>query len=82
MTASTFPAALELRAGALRLALRPDLGGAIAGFGGCPMAEDDLVGNLTTELFVRDMEERGVRTGLDLGQLDNCVRLAGEVFPT
>ena len=32
MTASTSPAALELRAGALRLALRPDLGGAIAGF--------------------------------------------------
>jgi len=32
MTASPAPTVLELRAGALRLALRPDLGGAIAGF--------------------------------------------------
>jgi aldose 1-epimerase len=31
MTAATHPSALELRAGALRLALRPDLGGCIAG---------------------------------------------------
>ena len=54
---------------------------AIAGYGGCPMAEDDLVGNLTTELFVADLEERDVRTDLDLKQLGRCVRLAGEVFP-
>jgi len=32
MTAASPPLAIELRAGALRLALRPDLGGAIAGF--------------------------------------------------
>lgn len=32
MTAATLTPALELHAGALRLALRPDLGGAIAGF--------------------------------------------------
>jgi hydroxymethylglutaryl-CoA lyase len=54
---------------------------AIAGYGGCPMAEDDLVGNLTTELFVQELEGRGERTGLDLEQLGKCVRLAGEVFP-
>lgn len=54
---------------------------AIAGFGGCPMAEDDLVGNLTTELFVQELESRGERTGLDLEQLARCVRMAGEVFP-
>lgn len=54
---------------------------AIAGYGGCPMAEDDLVGNLTTELFVEEMESRGARTSLDLNQLAECVRRAGEVFP-
>jgi hydroxymethylglutaryl-CoA lyase len=54
---------------------------AIRGFGGCPMAEDDLVGNLTTELFVRDLEARGVRTGLDMPQLERCVVEAGKVFP-
>lgn len=32
MTAATAPTTLELQAGALRLALRPDLGGSIAGF--------------------------------------------------
>ncbi len=55
--------------------------GAIKGYGGCPMAEDDLVGNLQTELFVRSLEERGVSTGLDLAQLDRCVAEASGVFP-
>mgnify|MGYP003597123767 CR=1 FL=1 len=54
---------------------------AIAGFGGCPMAEDDLVGNLTTELFVDGLQHDGVPTTLDLDQLKRCVRLAAEVFP-
>jgi len=55
--------------------------GAINGYGGCPMAEDELVGNLQTELFVRSMEERGINTGLDLAQLDRCVAEAAGVFP-
>jgi hydroxymethylglutaryl-CoA lyase len=55
--------------------------GALKGYGGCPMAEDDLVGNLAMELFVADLEARGIGTGLDLSQLERCVRLAGEVFP-
>lgn len=55
--------------------------GAIKGYGGCPMAEDELVGNLQMELFVRDLESRGVRTWLDLAQLDKCVGEAAGVFP-
>ena len=55
--------------------------GAIRGYGGCPMAEDELVGNLQMELFVRDLEERGVRTGLDLELLDRSVQLSQRVFP-
>lgn len=55
---------------------------AIAGYGGCPMAEDDLVGNLTTELFVGGLHERGISTGLDQEQLGRCVRIAAEVFPS
>ncbi|MCB9170100.1 MAG: hydroxymethylglutaryl-CoA lyase [Flavobacteriales bacterium] len=54
--------------------------GAIKGYGGCPMAEDELVGNLQTELFVRHLEEKGVRTGLDLVRLDAAVRAAAGVF--
>lgn len=55
--------------------------GALKGYGGCPMAEDDLVGNLAMELFVRDLESRGISTGLDLAQLQKSVTEAGEVFP-
>ncbi|MBK8227033.1 MAG: hydroxymethylglutaryl-CoA lyase [Flavobacteriales bacterium] len=55
--------------------------GAIKGYGGCPMAEDELVGNLQMELFARSLEERGVSTGLNLQQLDRCVAEAARVFP-
>lgn len=55
--------------------------GAIKGYGGCPMAEDDLVGNLQMEVFARSLKERGVGARLDLAQLDRCVALAGTVFP-
>lgn len=55
--------------------------GAIKGYGGCPMAEDELVGNLQMEIFVHDLEAHGVRTGLDLAQLDRCVGEAAVVFP-
>ncbi|MFN6178166.1 MAG: hydroxymethylglutaryl-CoA lyase [Flavobacteriales bacterium] len=55
--------------------------GAIKGYGGCPMAEDELVGNLQTELFVHHLEDQGNRTGLELPQLDRCVALAAGVFP-
>ncbi len=55
--------------------------GAIKGYGGCPMAEDELVGNLQMELFVAALEERGVRTGLDRAQLARCVAQASSVFP-
>ncbi|MEZ4755542.1 MAG: hydroxymethylglutaryl-CoA lyase [Flavobacteriales bacterium] len=55
--------------------------GAIKGYGGCPMAEDELVGNLQMELFVQHLEELGQHTGLDRVQLDRCVALAARVFP-
>lgn len=55
--------------------------GAMKGYGGCPMAEDDLVGNLSTELFVADLESRGTVTGLDHAQLERCLQHALTVFP-
>lgn len=55
--------------------------GAIKGYGGCPMAEDELVGNLQTELFVRHLEAKGVPTGLNLDLLDHAVQQAVGVFP-
>ncbi len=55
--------------------------GAIKGYGGCPMAEDELVGNLQMELFARFLQERGIDTGLDMAQLNRCVTEAAAVFP-
>jgi hydroxymethylglutaryl-CoA lyase len=55
--------------------------GAIKGYGGCPMAEDELVGNLQMELFARSLEKKGIDTGLNLDQLGKCVAEAGRVFP-
>lgn len=55
--------------------------GAIKGYGGCPMAEDELVGNLQMEVFARSLEERGIRTGLDMERLAASVVKAGAVFP-
>jgi hydroxymethylglutaryl-CoA lyase len=34
---------------------------AMGGLGGCPFAQDDLVGNIPTEEVVRVLEERGVQ---------------------
>lgn len=55
--------------------------GALKGYGGCPMAEDDLVGNLAMERFVHHLEAQGIRSGLDLQQLERCVARAATVFP-
>lgn len=54
--------------------------GAIKGFGGCPMAEDKLVGNMATEKIVSCLEILDVQHGLNLSQLKECVEHASGVF--
>jgi hydroxymethylglutaryl-CoA lyase len=39
--------------------------GAIQGLGGCPMADDDLVGNMPTEKLLRFAQEQNLALGLD-----------------
>lgn len=55
--------------------------GAMKGYGGCPMADDDLVGNLAMERFVAELEQRGIRTGIDTALLQRSVQEAATVFP-
>jgi len=55
--------------------------GAIRGFGGCPMANDDLVGNLATETIVGYLQERGVAWGGSPSQLNAALKMADEIFP-
>lgn len=55
--------------------------GAIRGYGGCPMAKDDLVGNLATETVLFFLEQQRVDTGLDKEAFADALRLADEIFP-
>jgi hydroxymethylglutaryl-CoA lyase len=55
--------------------------GAIKGFGGCPMAKDDLVGNLATEVILEYLQHEGVNTGIDMNEFNVGMALANQVFP-
>ncbi len=55
--------------------------GAIKGFGGCPMAKDDLTGNMPTENMVYYFEKEGVETGIERVEFEKAVAMALEVFP-
>ena len=55
--------------------------GALKGIGGCPMANDELVGNMDSELMIHYFENQN---GLQLNQeaLQKCLLLAAEIFHT
>lgn len=55
--------------------------GAIRGYGGCPMAKDDLTGNMPTEHLVYYFDEIEAETGVDLSEFGKSWRAAEEVFP-
>lgn len=54
--------------------------GALKGIGGCPMAQDDLVGNMNTELIVGYLEEKKLIEGLDKDALQESLRMAAKIF--
>jgi hydroxymethylglutaryl-CoA lyase len=55
--------------------------GALHGFGGCPMAKDELTGNLPTEALVAFLEEQNAEIGIQKPAFEAALRLASEVFP-
>jgi len=55
--------------------------GAILGFGGCPMADDELVGNLATEKIIDYLESQGVKSEINFLELGKAIQIAGEIFP-
>jgi len=55
--------------------------GAIMGFGGCPMAKDDLVGNMATENILQYFENQGQALGLDKPALREAFRKARQILP-
>ncbi len=53
---------------------------AIKGFGGCPMAKDELTGNLATEQLTAWMTERDIETGLDLDAFQKAFLASSTIF--
>lgn len=54
--------------------------GAIKGIGGCPMAGDNLVGNMNMETMVAWFEQKGIFTGVDKAALQIAVEHANTLF--
>lgn len=55
--------------------------GALRGFGGCPMAKDDLVGNMATEEIIRGLNSTGAVVSLNREELDKSLQMAARIFP-
>ncbi|MES2457084.1 MAG: hydroxymethylglutaryl-CoA lyase [Bacteroidota bacterium] len=53
---------------------------ALKGFGGCPMAADDLTGNLATEDLIAYLDEQNIPHGLDLAKWQVAMRFSWKVF--
>jgi hydroxymethylglutaryl-CoA lyase len=51
---------------------------AIGGLGGCPFAQDALVGNIPTESVIATLEQRG-ETFPGFNKIDNVVAMSAEI---
>ena len=54
--------------------------GALNGFGGCPMAKDELVGNIATEKIIHYLRKFDHQLGIDFKALDDALNFAPQVF--
>lgn len=54
---------------------------AIKGLGGCPMAKDDLTGNMATENVLSFLDTANVESGIDQNAFLESMQLAGKTFP-
>ena len=54
--------------------------GALLGIGGCPFAEDELVGNIPTERLVQEFNQMGIETGLKVESLREPLTRARQIL--
>ena len=54
--------------------------GALKGIGGCPMADDELVGNMNSEVMINYFEEHGLLYGLNKEALNESLQIASNIF--
>jgi hydroxymethylglutaryl-CoA lyase len=53
---------------------------ALRGYGGCPMATDDLTGNIATEGLISFLESKGEDPGLDMEKWNEAMIYSGRIF--
>jgi hydroxymethylglutaryl-CoA lyase len=53
---------------------------ALNGIGGCPMAGNELVGNMDTEVMLNYFETKGYEMKIDKAALQKCSLMANEIF--
>ncbi len=54
--------------------------GTIRGFGGCPMAQDSLVGNMPSENLITYASTHGLHTGLDLASYATAMKISQAIL--
>lgn len=54
--------------------------GAIKGYGGCPMAKDDLTGNMPTENLLAYFDEKNIEHGLNKDAFIEAMSIANTIF--
>jgi len=55
--------------------------GALGGYGGCPMAADELTGNMPMENMLAYFDQNGVELNLNQESLDEAMQMASNIFP-
>lgn len=54
--------------------------GAIRGIGGCPMANDELVGNIDSLQLITYFDAHNIPTGINPAQLRRCTEISDSIF--
>ena len=54
--------------------------GALKGIGGCPMANDELIGNMNMEWMIQYFEQKNLLGTINNAELTNCIRIAEKIF--
>jgi hydroxymethylglutaryl-CoA lyase len=54
--------------------------GALKGVGGCPMAEDELVGNMNSELMIPYFQQSGLLKNINEEELQQAIEMASKIF--
>jgi hydroxymethylglutaryl-CoA lyase len=55
--------------------------GALKGYGGCPMAKDDLTGNMPTENLLEYFNRKKIDTGLTMEEFQKSLLMTSQIFP-